>query len=77
LRFAFVLAIVAVKLLLSDVVHVGAPASLAIVVAAFAAGIAASVLADRRDPGGAARRGRSAGIEDAAERRRAESGTRQ
>jgi len=71
---AFVLATVAVKLLLSDVVHVSAPASLAVVVVAFAAGIAASMLADRRDPDGAADRARSEGVEDAA-RRRAEAGT--
>ena len=51
---ALVLATVALKLLLSDVVHVSAPASLAIVVVAFATGIALSLLADRRDPAGAA-----------------------
>lgn len=73
---AFVLGIVALKLLLSDVVHVSAPASLAIVVVAFAAGIAASLLADRRDPEGAAARGRSSGLQDAAARGRAEAGTR-
>jgi predicted tellurium resistance membrane protein TerC len=43
-----VLGIVAVKLLIEDLVKVSAPVSLGIVVAAFAVGIAASLLADRR-----------------------------
>jgi tellurite resistance protein TerC len=59
---AVVLAVVALKLLLQDVVHVGPVASLAIVLVSFAIGIAASVVADRRDP------------EDAAERRAAREG---
>lgn len=46
---ALVLAIVAVKLLLEDVVKVGALASLAVVAAAFGVGIVASLAADRRD----------------------------
>jgi tellurite resistance protein TerC len=46
---AVVLAIVAVKLLIEDLVKISAPVSLAIVVAAFAVGIALSLAADRRD----------------------------
>jgi tellurite resistance protein TerC len=46
---AVVLAIVGVKLLIEDVVHIGPVASLAIVLGAFAIGIAASVIADRRE----------------------------
>jgi hypothetical protein len=38
-----------VKLLIEDLVKVGPLPSLAIIAAAFAAGIAASVMADRRD----------------------------
>ena len=59
---AVVLAVVALKLLAQDVVHVGPVVSLAIVVVSFAIGITASVLVDRRDP------------EDAAERRAAREG---
>jgi tellurite resistance protein TerC len=47
---AVVLAIVAVKLLIEDVYKIGPVASLAIVAVAFAVGITASLLADRRDP---------------------------
>ncbi len=47
---AVVLGIVAIKLLAEDVVKVGPVVSLAIVVAAFALGTLASVIADRRDP---------------------------
>jgi tellurite resistance protein TerC len=47
---AVVLAIVAVKLLTEDLVHVGPVASLLIVLACFTVGIAASIAADRRDP---------------------------
>jgi tellurite resistance protein TerC len=47
---AFVLAIVGVKLLIEDLYKVGPVASLAIVVVAFAVGMIASVVADRRDP---------------------------
>jgi tellurite resistance protein TerC len=47
---AVVLAIVAAKLLAEDFVKVGPVISLAIVLVAFAIGIVASLLADRRDP---------------------------
>jgi tellurite resistance protein TerC len=47
---AVVLAIVAVKLLIEDLVHVGPVVSLAIVVVAFLIGMVASVIADRLDP---------------------------
>ncbi len=53
---AIVLGIVGVKLLIEDLYKVGPVASLAIVLGAFAVGITASVLADRRDPAGAAER---------------------
>ena len=53
---AVVLALVAVKLLLEDVYKIGPVGSLALVAAAFAIGIAASVWADRRDPEAAAKR---------------------
>jgi tellurite resistance protein TerC len=53
---AVVLALVAVKLLLEDVYKVGPVGSLALVAVAFSIGIAASVLADRRDPDAAAKR---------------------
>jgi tellurite resistance protein TerC len=46
---AVVLLVVGLKLLLEDVVHVSALASLGLVALAFAAGIAASLWADRRD----------------------------
>jgi tellurite resistance protein TerC len=45
---AIVLALVGVKLLLDELVHIGAPVSLAIVLVAFAIGITASVVGDRR-----------------------------
>src|SRR3954447_10555673 len=45
---AAVLGLVGVKLLIEDLVKIGPLASLAIIAAAFAAGIAASLLADRR-----------------------------
>src|SRR5215211_6873854 len=47
---AVVLALVAVKLLMEDVHKIGPVGSLLIVAAAFVVGIAASVIADRRDP---------------------------
>ncbi|HYP48475.1 MAG TPA: TerC/Alx family metal homeostasis membrane protein, partial [Thermoleophilaceae bacterium] len=47
---AIVLGLVAVKLLIEDLVKVGPIVSLAIIAVAFATGIIASVLADRRDP---------------------------
>jgi tellurite resistance protein TerC len=50
---AVVLLIVGLKLLLEDVIHVSAPASLAIVALAFAVGITASLAADHRDARGA------------------------
>jgi len=53
---AVVLGIVGVKLLIEDVYKVGPIASLVVVLAAFAVGITASVLVDRRDPKGAAER---------------------
>ncbi|HSD77119.1 MAG TPA: TerC/Alx family metal homeostasis membrane protein [Solirubrobacteraceae bacterium] len=53
---AVVLAAVAVKLLIEDLVHIGPVVSLLIVVVAFTIGITASVVADRRDPQGAADR---------------------
>ena len=53
---AIVLALVAVKLLIEPLWHIGPGTSLAMVAVAFAAGIIASLVADRRDPEGAARR---------------------
>jgi predicted tellurium resistance membrane protein TerC len=49
-----VLALVAVKLLLEDTYKVGHVASLAVVAAAFAIGMIASVVADRREARAAA-----------------------
>ena len=49
---AIVLGIVAVKLLIEDLYKVGPVVSLAIVFVAFAIGIVASLIADRRDPDG-------------------------
>ena len=56
---AIVLGIVGLKLLIEDLYKVGPIASLAIVILAFAIGITASVVADRRDPAGAAERERA------------------
>ena len=53
---AVVLGIVGLKLLVEDLYEAPPIMSLAIVLVAFAIGIAASVLADRRDPDGAAER---------------------
>jgi tellurite resistance protein TerC len=53
---AVVLAVVAVKILVEPLVKIGPGPSLGLVAIAFAAGIGASLLADRRDPEGAARR---------------------
>jgi tellurite resistance protein TerC len=50
---AFVLGIVAVKLLIEDLVKIGPIVSLALVLGCFAVGIVASVVSDRRDPEGA------------------------
>jgi len=47
---AVVLALVAVKLLIEDVVKIGPVLSLLIVLVAFAVGIVASLIADSRDP---------------------------
>jgi tellurite resistance protein TerC len=47
---AVVLGMVGVKLLIEDVVKIGPVVSLAIIAVLFAVGIAASVIADRRDP---------------------------
>jgi tellurite resistance protein TerC len=47
---AVVLGIVGVKLLTEDLVHIGPVVSLAIIAVLFAIGIAASLVADRRDP---------------------------
>jgi TerC family integral membrane protein len=53
---AVVLAIVAVKLLIEDLVKIGPIVSLLLVLGCFAVGIVASILADRRDPEGAQER---------------------
>jgi TerC family integral membrane protein len=53
---ALVLGLVGVKLLIEDLVEVGPLASLAVIAVLFAAGIAASVIADRRDPDAEAKR---------------------
>jgi tellurite resistance protein TerC len=47
---ALVLAFVGVKIVLDDVVHVGDVATLAVIAALLAAGIGASLVADRLDP---------------------------
>ena len=62
---AFVLALVAVKLLIEDIYKIGPLASLGMVAGAFAIGIVASIVADRRDPDcrGQARGARSAHLE--------------
>lgn len=53
---AVVLALIAVKLLIEEWVKIGPILNLAIVAAAFAIGIAASLIGDRRDPEGAEER---------------------
>ncbi len=53
---AIVLGLVAVKILIEELVKIGPLVSLAMVAAAFAVGIAASLVADKRDPEGAAER---------------------
>ena len=53
---AVVLGMIGVKLLIEDWVHIGPVTNLVLVAAAFAVGITASVIGDRRDPAGAARR---------------------
>ena len=75
---AIVLGIVGIKLLIEDLVHISPPVSLAIVIVAFAIGMTLSVIADKRDPEGAAQRERDQQANDerlsqqAAERRAAE-----
>jgi tellurite resistance protein TerC len=58
---AIVLALVAVKLLIEDLYKIGPELSLAIVGAAFAIGITASLIADARDPDADAKRAERAG----------------
>ncbi len=58
---AVVLALIAVKLLIEEWVKIGPVASLAMVAFAFAVGIGASLVADRRDPKGAQERRASHG----------------
>jgi tellurite resistance protein TerC len=53
---AFVLGLVAVKLLIEDLYKAGPVLTLAVVFSAFAAGIVASLVADRRDPEADAKR---------------------
>jgi tellurite resistance protein TerC len=53
---AVVLGLIGVKLLVEEWVHVGPVENLVIVALAFAVGIAASLIGDRRDPEGAAAR---------------------
>jgi tellurite resistance protein TerC len=53
---AVVLAVVGVKLLIEDLVKIGPVPSLGVVAAAFAVGITASIMADRRDPDADAKR---------------------
>jgi tellurite resistance protein TerC len=58
---AVVLALVAVKLLIEDIYKLGPVASLALVAAAFAVGITASLIADSRDPDADAKRAERSG----------------
>jgi len=53
---AVVLGLIGVKLLIEEWVHIGPVANLALVALAFTIGIAASLIGDKRDPDGAARR---------------------
>ena len=62
---AVVLALVGIKLLIEDVVHIGPIASLLIVFAAFAVGIIASLIADSRDPDSDAKRAERSSRTDA------------
>jgi tellurite resistance protein TerC len=63
---AVVLALVAVKLLIEDVHKIGPVLSLLLVAACFAVGIIASLIADARDPEGAARRAERSPASDGA-----------
>jgi tellurite resistance protein TerC len=65
---AIVLGLVGVKLLIEDLVKIGPVVNLGVVAAAFAIGIAASIIADRRDPEGAERRRREIEEKAAADR---------
>ena len=67
---AVVLALIAVKLLIEEWVKIGPILNLAVVAAAFALGIAASLLGDRRDPEGAQERRAEAEEEAEAEAER-------
>jgi tellurite resistance protein TerC len=69
---AVVLALVAVKLLIEDLVKISPQASLAGVATAFAIGMIASLIADRLDPEGARRRREEAQERAAEQRRQAE-----
>ncbi len=53
---AVVLGIIGVKLLIEEWVHIGPVQNLLLVATAFAVGIAASLIGDKRDPEGARRR---------------------
>ena len=61
---AIVLALVAVKLLIEDIYKIGPVASLAMVAACFVVGIAASLIADARDPDAEAKRAERAPEKD-------------
>jgi tellurite resistance protein TerC len=65
---AVVLALVGVKLLIEDWVHIGPELSLALVGVAFAIGITASLIADKRDPDADRKREERAGRTDASQR---------
>jgi tellurite resistance protein TerC len=69
---AVVLGVVGVKLLIEDLVKIGPVASLLIVAACFATGMIASVIADRRDPEGAAERRAEPSADEAAAQQREE-----
>jgi len=58
---AIVLGLVGIKILIEDLVKIGPAASLGIVAFAFAVGTGVSLIADRRDPGGAKQRQREMG----------------
>jgi tellurite resistance protein TerC len=62
---ALVLGVVAVKLLIEDLVHIGPVVSLVIIALLFTGGILASIVADRRDPDAEAKRAARAERTDA------------